>query len=50
VVSISQRNEGLKIYNLFKNLTISNPCLKAASSNASPGWTVIILGVMIGVF
>jgi hypothetical protein len=37
VVTISQRSEELRLYNLVWNLTISNPGLKAVSSNASPG-------------
>jgi electron transfer flavoprotein alpha/beta subunit len=37
VVSISQRSEEQRLYNLVKNLTISNTSLKAVSSNASPG-------------
>ncbi len=37
VVSISQISEELRLYNLVENSTISNPGLKAASSNASPG-------------
>jgi hypothetical protein len=37
VVSISQRSEEQKLYNLVQNLTISNPCLKVVASNASPG-------------
>jgi hypothetical protein len=37
VVSTSQRSEELRIYNLVWNLTISNPCLKMVSSNASRG-------------
>jgi hypothetical protein len=37
VVSISQRSEELRLYNLVQNLTISNPGLKEVSSKASPG-------------
>jgi hypothetical protein len=37
VVSISQKSEELRLYNLVKNLKISNPGLKAVSSNASLG-------------
>jgi hypothetical protein len=37
VVSISHRSEELRLYNLVYNLTISNPGLKAVSSNASAG-------------
>jgi hypothetical protein len=37
VESISHRSEELKLYRLVYNLTISNPGLKAVSSNASPG-------------
>jgi hypothetical protein len=37
VVSISQRLEELRLYNLVQNYTISNPGLKPVSSNASPG-------------
>jgi hypothetical protein len=37
VISISQRSEELRPYNLVHNLTISHPGLKAVSSNASPG-------------
>jgi hypothetical protein len=36
VVSISQRSEKLRLYNLVQNLTISDRGLKAVSSNASP--------------
>ncbi len=44
MVSISQRSEELRLYNMVWNLTISNPGLKAVSSNASPGWTVCFFG------
>jgi hypothetical protein len=37
VLSISQISEELRLHNLVYNLTISNPGLKAVSSNASPG-------------
>jgi hypothetical protein len=37
MVSISQRSEELRLYNLVVNLTISNHGLKAVSSNAPPG-------------
>jgi hypothetical protein len=37
VISISQRSEELRLYNLVLNLTTSNTGLKAVSSNASPG-------------
>jgi hypothetical protein len=37
VVSTSQRSEELRLYNVVKNLTISNPGLNAVSSNTSPG-------------
>ncbi len=37
MVSISQRSEERGLYNLVYNLAISNPCLKAVSSNASLG-------------
>ncbi len=37
VVSISQRSEELRLHNLVQNLAISNPGLKAVSSNAAPG-------------
>jgi hypothetical protein len=37
MVFISQKSEELIIYNLVQNVTISNPGLKAVSSNASPG-------------
>jgi hypothetical protein len=37
VVSISQRSEELRLYNLVQNLTISNPGSKSVSSNASLG-------------
>jgi hypothetical protein len=37
VVPTSHRNEKLRLYNLVYNLRISNPGLKAVSSNASPG-------------
>ncbi len=50
VVSMSQRSEEMRLYNLVQNLTISNPGLKAVSSNASTGWTVRFSGVMIWVF
>jgi hypothetical protein len=40
VFSVSHWNEELRLYNLFWNLKISNPGLKAVSSKASPGWTV----------
>jgi hypothetical protein len=36
--------------NVAHNFTISNPGLKAFLSNASAGYTVRFLGVMIGVF
>jgi hypothetical protein len=36
MVSISQRSEELRLYNLVQNLTISNFSLKAVSSNAYP--------------
>ncbi len=44
VVSMSQRREELRRYNLVHNLTISNPGLKAVSSNASRGSTVRLFG------
>jgi hypothetical protein len=47
MVSILERKQELRLYSLFWNLTNSNPGLKAVSSNASPGWTVTFLGVMI---
>jgi hypothetical protein len=37
VVSILQRREKLRFYNVVKNLTVSDPGLKAVSSNAFPG-------------
>jgi hypothetical protein len=37
MLSISQRSEELRLYNMVQNLAISNPGLKAVSSNASPG-------------
>jgi hypothetical protein len=37
VVSISHRNEEMRLYNLVLDLTISNLGLRAVSSNASPG-------------
>jgi hypothetical protein len=37
VAYISQRSEELRLHDLVKKLTISNPGLKALSSNASPG-------------
>jgi hypothetical protein len=37
VISISQRSVELRLCNLDYNLTISNPGLKAVSSNASLG-------------
>jgi hypothetical protein len=40
VVSISQRSEELRLYNMVYILPISNSGLKAVSSNASPGLTV----------
>ncbi len=41
-VSISQiRSDKQRLKNLVLNLTISNPDLKAGSSNASPGWTAV---------
>jgi hypothetical protein len=43
VVFILQRSEELRLYNLVSNLTISNPGLKAVSSNASLGGTVRFL-------
>jgi hypothetical protein len=36
-VSISQRSEEMRLYNLVYNLTLSNGGLKAVSSNASLG-------------
>jgi hypothetical protein len=50
VVSISQRSEELRLYNLVQNFTISNPGLRVVSSNASPGWTVHFLGLMVRMF
>jgi hypothetical protein len=51
VVSISQRSEELRIYNLILNLKILNPDLKGAPLNASfPGRTVRFKGGMIGIF
>jgi hypothetical protein len=44
VVSISQRSEELRLYNLVQTLTVSNHGLKAVSSNASPGWKVRFFG------
>jgi hypothetical protein len=37
LVISSQRSEELRLYNLIHNSTISNPGLKALSSNASLG-------------
>jgi hypothetical protein len=37
VVGYISRSEELRLYNLVMNLPISNPGLKAVSSNASPG-------------
>jgi hypothetical protein len=37
VVSIPQRSEELRLFNLVYNLAISNHGLKAVSSNASTG-------------
>ncbi len=37
VVSTAIRSSELRLYNLFENVPISNPSLKAVSSNASPG-------------
>jgi hypothetical protein len=37
VVSIFKKSEELRLCNLVKNLTISNPSLKAVSSNTSSG-------------
>jgi hypothetical protein len=39
-ISQSQKSKELRIHNLIQNLTISNPSVKAVSSNTSPGWTV----------
>jgi hypothetical protein len=50
VVSFSQRSEKLRLHNLVQVLTISEPGLKAASSNAWPGCTVHILGMIIQAF
>jgi hypothetical protein len=37
VVSISQTSEKRRLYSLLYDLIISNPGLKATTSNASPG-------------
>jgi hypothetical protein len=37
VLSILQKSDELRRFNLDQNLTFSNPGLKAASSNAFPG-------------
>jgi hypothetical protein len=37
VLSIPQKSEELKLYNLVDNLTISTPSLKVELSKASPG-------------
>jgi hypothetical protein len=37
VVSVSQRSEELRLYDLVYKLTVSNPGSKAVSSNSSPG-------------
>ncbi len=50
VVSILKRSEELRLYNLMNIVTVSNPSLKAAFLNASPGCTVHFLGVLFGVF
>jgi hypothetical protein len=44
VVPISQRSQELRLCNLVLNLTISNPGLKAVSSNATPGWMLHVFG------
>jgi hypothetical protein len=44
VESILQISEQLRLYKLVLSLTISNPGLKAVSSNASPGGIVRFLG------
>jgi hypothetical protein len=46
VVSISQKSEKRRLYSLLYDLIISNPGLKATTSNASPGWTILLLGMM----
>jgi hypothetical protein len=48
VISPSKRSEELRLYNLDKILTVSNPGLKAISSKASSGQTVHSLGVITG--
>jgi hypothetical protein len=45
-----KKSEEFRLYNLVYNLTISNHGSKALFSNASPGWSVCLLGVMIGIF
>jgi hypothetical protein len=40
----NSNSEQLRLYKLIYNLTISNPGLKAVSSNASRGWTVRYFG------
>ncbi len=49
VESISQRNEERRLQNLVQNLTISNPGMKALSSNASPGWEVFFFFFCVGI-
>jgi hypothetical protein len=43
VVSILQRSEKLRLYNLFRSWHFQTPGLKAVSSNASTDWTVRFL-------
>jgi hypothetical protein len=53
VVSISQRSEELRFYNLVRNLTISNPGLKAVRSKLQMHLLAerfVFLRVMISVF
>ncbi len=47
MISISQWSKELRLYIMISNLTFSDPDLKAVSSNASLGWTVHFLGMII---
>jgi hypothetical protein len=49
VVTLSQRNEELRLNNLVYNLTISKTGLKVVSSDAFPGGAISFLEAMIGV-
>jgi hypothetical protein len=50
VVSVSQKSEKLKLYNVVQNFRISNASLKAISSNEPYDRTVRFLEMMIWVF